>query len=186
MLGIFRRKKICSNCGISNETSKIIGFDPTNRDEFQEIEVGKKETLCTNCLKKRWEEALKKYQGIAVCFLPVKELNSYSYTTLDRAKEWSISEEEISLLEQIINKYSQEKCQNCSATRGNFLFFSFPYYNPQTEEIILKNNPQEIPQPLCGHCFAQRIVQEIEMQNLSIDEINTPFGEKGIYMAGEY
>lgn len=183
MFGIFQKKKTCSLCGATSDTTKIVNFDPTNRGEFKE--AGTKESLCIDCLNKKWAEALKNYQGVSVCFFPVKGLNSYSYITLERAKEWSLEERDINLLNDIINRHSGEKCKKCS-TNGNFLLFNFPYYNYETNEVILRTKTNEIPEALCGECFVQRIIKEIELQNLSIDEINTPFGKKGVYMAGEY
>jgi len=179
MFGIFQRKKICSVCGTSSDITKIVIFDPTNRGEFKESEVGKKEFLCIGCLKERWQEFLKKYNGVAVCYLPLKGYNSYSYITLERAKEWALKDQEIEVLQNIVSAHQNAKCSKCSG-RGNFLLYNYPYKSTR----VLEN--QETPTPLCGKCFCERIIQEIEFQGLKIDEINTPFGEKGIYMHGEY
>ena len=182
MFGIFKKIKECSVCGANSDTTKIIGFDPTNRGEFKESEVGKPEDLCINCFKEKWENALEKYAGTAICFLPLQKHNSYSCVPLERAKEWALEDEEIRILNDIINKYSgDKKCNKCHG-RGNFLFFNYPY---DSEKIYASSENKEEPAFFCGKCFSQRIIQEIDSQNLSIDEINIPFQARELYMHGE-
>ena len=174
MFNFFRKEKKCSICGITSEKNTIFGFDPSNRGEFPEF--GKKEDLCINHLSQRWMLKLEKYNGFSICYLPLKGWNSYSYTALKNASGWGVTKDDIGRLDKAIDNYVKlGKCLRCSK-KAKFALFNHIY----------GESTQEVPKLLCEEHFVKEIIQEIVSKNLSIDEINIPFEDKGIYMHGEY
>ena len=175
MFNLFKKGKKCAICGASNKTSKIICYDPTNRGKIPEL--GVKQYLCLTHLPDIWIPGMDNYNGFSICYLPQKGWNSYSYTTLDRAKYWALSKKEIGVLDGLINEHNDNaSCSQCSK-KAVFLLYN---------NIYGAEASPEPPKLLCGEHFVKRIIQEIQSKNLSIDEINIPFGDKGLYMHGEY
>lgn len=175
MFGLLK-KKTCSMCGADKKTTKIIVFDPTNRGEFPEM--GEKKLLCIDHVEENWKRELENFKGRAVCYLPEKGWNSYSYIPLDRAEEWNIEPNEISALSNIINTHHKQ-CKECNKD-GKFMLFDCSY---DGQKISKDDKTTQI---LCGKHFVDAIVLEIKSKDLKIDEINTPFGDKGLYMQGEF
>jgi len=174
MFNLFNKEKHCSVCGVSNKTTKIIGYDPSNRGEFPEL--GSKQFLCINHLPDIWIAGMNNFNGLAVCYLPKEGWNSYSYTTLDRAKDWDLSKKKIDEMDNIINEHKNTSCSQCSK-KANFILYDDSLHGEASSKQV---------KPFCKEHFVKRIVQEIQSKDLSIDEINIPFGDKGLYMSGEY
>lgn len=178
MLFFKRKKKICAVCGADQDTTRIVGFDPTNRGEFKELGIG--EYLCIPHLKEKWKKHLDNYEGISFCSLLGSGFTSYSYITLERAGEFSVEKKDISILNDLIeNDRREKKCSRCGE-RARFFMLEAPY-----DLIRVKNLRCEHSQLLCGKHFMDKVVEEIETKNLKLNEITIPFGQRGIYMSGD-
>jgi hypothetical protein len=183
MFNIFgKSKKICSICGADEQSSKIIYFDPTDRGRLKNL--GKAEYVCLNHLGEKWENQLREYRGISICFLPEKGYNSYSYATLDRISDWGVDKKSQEELNHIIDNVIHTKCQICSEV-GHFVLFDFSYDGKRLHESN-EDLSQDGLKILCADHFIERILGEIKNCDIKIDEIGGTYGDKGVYMQGEF
>ena len=183
MFKFLKKTKSCFVCGVSDKSRELVGFDPTNRGEYPEL--GKKENLCTNHLREKLKSALGKYQGFSVCYLPLKGWNSYSYITLEHALEWGVEKDGIKTLNLIIDEYKEKNSCNKCSKKSRFFLFDYSYDESRLKALESDIHRDKL-EMFCGEHFAERIVREIESKNLKIDEINIPYGDRGIYMQGEF
>jgi len=173
----FKSHNTCSVCGQTDDTTKIVGFDPTNRREFKEF--GDPKNLCLNHLQSEWLSGLKRFYGLSVCFPPLKSWNSYSYITLDRATGWGFKKDEIEALNSLVDKYTgTKKCDKCGGD-AQFFYHNLPLSSGK--DFMSLGDPEA----LCSKHFVDLIISQIRELDLEIEEINLPFGDRGIYMQGE-
>jgi len=180
MFNIFsKRKSKCEVCQLSSDQGIIVGYDPTDRGEFSQN--GEKQKLCLTHFKEKFLEDIKSFDGFAACFLPKKKWNSYSYISLDKAKEWNISEKDITEIKVQLQQASlSQRCSYCPSA-PHFLFYNYAY-----EPDFYKKKLVQKPKVFCARHLVEQIVLEIKSRNLQIDEINLPYGAFGLYMHGDY
>jgi len=176
-----KKPRTCSVCQTTDQTSIIVGFDPSNRGEFKQFSP--RQELCLDHLKEQWKVLIQNFSGIAFCYYPSKGWNSYSYTTLDKVSTWGIPKNEINLIKDFLEipSYQHNRCPH-----QNHHFLLVDVNITQEKSICQYNSTDLNPRFLCPNCFVDVIIDEIQSQNLKIDEINTPFETQGVYMNGEY
>jgi hypothetical protein len=175
MFGLLKKKvHTCQVCGIESNTQRLHRLDTTNRGEFDRTE----KRFCMHHLRDKLELELQNFDGKLVAFTPKQGWNSYSYTIFNGAKYFGLGKKEVRDLQSIMLNL-EDKCDSCGEKAHMLVYDAVYTFN----ESDWGNSPKY---SFCAKHFTKHILDIVERGDWTLDEINIPYGEEGVYMQGEY